>query len=236
MTAVILAGGMGTRLKPFTMTIPKPLLPLGDMPILEVVMRQLEEAGFRRIVLTLGHMAHLFTAVIGDRTRWKADIEFCLEDSPLGTAGGLRLIKNLPEDFLVMNGDLLTTINYAELMAEHRESKSWGTIGMNQREVRIDYGVVVPTPEGTLGEYREKPTLTYEVSMGINAISARSIEYIPVEGRFDMPDLFRALQRAGKKVSCRSFDCYWRDIGRFDDYTEASRDFTENPGKFLPAR
>jgi NDP-sugar pyrophosphorylase family protein len=234
MMAVILAGGKGTRLKPFTMTIPKPLLPLGDVPILEVVIRQLAAAGIARLVLTLGHMAHLFTASIGNGSRWGAHIEYCFEEEPLGTAGSLRLIKDPEETFIVMNGDILTTLDYRGLVVAHKNRNAWATVAVTRREVTIDYGVVVTTENGLLNDYREKPTIHYEVSMGINIISRKCLDFIPPMQKFDMPQLMLMLQRAGKPVACYKTDCYWRDIGRFDDYKDASEDFVADRSRFLP--
>jgi NDP-sugar pyrophosphorylase family protein len=233
MVAVILAGGRGTRLRPFTISIPKPLLPLGDLPIIEVVLTQLAAAGFRRVVVTLGHLPHLFTATIGDGSRWGLRIEYCREEEPLGTAGPLRLIPELSEDFLVMNGDLLTTLDYQELAALHRSRGAWGTIALHKREVRIDYGVVELDSKGRLRDYIEKPTIPYAVSMGVNVLSRRSLDFIPGSGKFDMPQLMLAMQRAGKPVYGVEVDCYWQDIGRFDDYEQASADFRADPAKYL---
>jgi NDP-sugar pyrophosphorylase family protein len=235
MHAVILVGGKGTRLKPFTMTIPKPLLPLGDVPILEVVIRQLAAAGVTRVVLTLGHMAHLFTASIGEGRRWGVDIEFCREDEPLGTAAPLRLIQRLDDVFLVMNGDILTSLDFGALVAHHRQIGAWGTIAVSQRKVHIDYGVVRSTPDGLLDGYDEKPTIEYGVSMGINVLSRDALRFLPPTGRFDMPDLMKAIAGAGHPVACYRTSAYWQDIGRMDDYAAASQDFTDNPGRFLPA-
>lgn len=233
MMAIILAGGKGTRLRPFTMSIPKPLLPVGDVPIIEVVLRQLGECGFGRVVLTLGHMAHLFSASFGDGSRFGLQIDYCLEGEPLGTAGPLRLVRNLEDDFLVMNGDLLTTLPYAELFCFHRGRKAWGTIALHQREVRIDYGVVETDHRDLLDRYTEKPTIRYDVSMGVNVLSRRCLDFIPSRGKFDMPDLMLAIRRAGKPVVCYRTDCYWQDIGRFDDYQQASADFETNRERFL---
>ena len=234
MMAIILAGGKGTRLKPFTMTIPKPLLPLGDLPILEVVLQQLTVAGFDRVVITLGHMAHLFVASIGDGNRWGLKIDYCREDEPLGTAGSLRLVGDLEDNFLVMNGDLLTTLNYRDLLNRHVSAGAWGTIALHRREVHIDYGVVETYEDGTLKDYIEKPTIPYAVSMGINVLNKRCAEFIPDTGKFDMPQLMMAMRQAGGKVICHETDCYWQDIGRFDDYQQASEDFVKDSGRFIP--
>lgn len=235
MTAIILAGGKGTRLKPFTISIPKPLLPVGDFPILEILIRQLINSGVKRIILTLGHMAPLFKAYIGNGggTRWEIPIDWLTENEPLGTAGPLRLIENLDSNFLVMNGDLLTTLDYESFFGFHVRNQASGTIALNRRKVHIDYGVVESTTEGVLLEYQEKPTLSYCVSMGINALSRDCLQFIPPTGRFDMPDLMLAMHRAGRKVLCYDSDCYWQDIGRMDDYQQATVDFEQDPSRFL---
>ena len=234
MMAIILAGGRGTRLKPYTMTIPKPLLPLDDVPILEVVLRQLAAVGVTRVVVTLGHMAHLFAAVIGDGSSFGLHIDYCTEDKPMGTAGSLRLIEELDDNFMVMNGDLLTTLSYSELFDAHLKQRAWGTIAIHKREVKIDYGVVETTDKGLLKDYIEKPTIPYEVSMGINVLSRNCMGFIPKSGKFDMPELMLAMHRAGRTVTCFKTDCYWQDIGRFDDYQRASADFADDRSRFLP--
>lgn len=233
MDAVILAGGRGTRLKPFTMTIPKPLLPLGDVPIVEVVIRQLAAAGFGRVVLTLGHMAPVFSLLLGDGKRLGVTIEYCYENSPLGTAGPLRLIEHLSDPFLVMNGDLLTTLDFRDMVERHRASGAAATIATSQRQVHVDYGVVETDDGGRLAAYREKPTIGYQVSMGINVLSREAISFIPEDGPFDMPSLMLRLAEAGRTVACHATTCYWQDIGRFDDYQRASEDFTADPSRFL---
>lgn len=233
MMAVILAGGKGTRLRPFTLTIPKPLLPLGDTPILEVVLKQLVQAGFERVVMTLGHMAPIFQAYLGDGSRFGIEISYVIEEEPLGTAAPLRLIEDLDGDFLVMNGDILTTLDYGALLDFHRTSQAWGTISMQRREVNINYGVIHSSEGGALSEYEEKPTIGYDVSMGINVLSRSCLTYIPPSGKFDMPQLMLAMQKAGHPVMCYRPDCYWKDIGRFEDYQEASADFDSDPARFL---
>lgn len=234
MMAIILAGGKGTRLRPFTTTIPKPLLPLGDVPILEIMIRQLAAAKINRVVLTLGHMAPFFSAFFGDGARWNVRIEYCYEEGPLGTAAPLRLVRDLDEDFLVMNGDLLTTLDYGDLFRSHVDRDAWGTIAVHPREVNIDYGVVETSSDALLRNYIEKPTIPYEVSMGINVLSRRCLEFIPRSGRMDMPELMLAMHRAGRRVACYRTDCYWQDIGRFEDYQRASEDFVASPERFVP--
>ncbi|MBP7865783.1 MAG: NTP transferase domain-containing protein [Acidobacteria bacterium] len=234
MMAVLLAGGKGTRLKPFTVTIPKPLLPLDDVPILEIVIRQLAAAGFDRIVLSLGHMHHLFAAIFGDGRRLGVKIEFSIEDEPLGTAGPLKLITDCEDDFLVMNGDILTTLDYRRLFEFHRSENAWATLAVHARDVQIDYGVVEVAPNGVLYKYIEKPRLSYSVSMGINILSRPALDFIPPGRKFDIPDLMLALKDAGKTVFCYETTCYWQDIGRFDDFQKANDDFVTDRAKFLP--
>lgn len=236
MMAIILAGGLGTRLRPFTVTIPKPLLPLGDMPILEVVVHQLAAAGVDRIVLTLGHMAPFFIAFLDSWAPKKVKIEYLIEDEPLGTAGSLRLISHLQEDFIVMNGDILSTIDFKALFSLHKQNDAWGTIALSRRDVKIDYGVIETTSDGLLDKYIEKPSIPYYVSMGMNVLSRRCLQYIPEREKFDMPQLMTAMREAGKPVVCYKTDCYWQDIGRFDDYQQASEDFAVSPDRFMPPR
>jgi NDP-sugar pyrophosphorylase family protein len=236
MMAVILAGGKGTRLRPFTINIPKPLLPIGDIPILELVLAQLSAAGFNRVVITLGHMAHLFIATIGDGSRWNIQIEYSIEDKVLGTAGPLHKISNLDENFLVMNGDLLTTLDYRALFELHQSKHGSATLALHKRVVNIDYGVIVAGDDGYMKEYIEKPTIPYTVGMGINILSRECLKFIPPDEKFDMPQLMTAMYRAGKKIFCYETDCYWQDIGRLEDFEHASADFEENPDRFLPPK
>jgi NDP-sugar pyrophosphorylase family protein len=231
--AVILAGGKGTRLKPFTMTVPKPLLPIGDAPILEIVLRQLAQSGVKRVVLTLGHMAHLFSAVLGDGKRFGLDIEYCIEDQPLGTAGSLRLIASPAAEMLVMNGDILTTLDFTAMLGHHRQSGALATIALSKRSVHIDYGVIERDSRGELERYIEKPVIDYTVSMGINIVSAQALSLIPANIKFDMPDLMLGIKAAGGRVACYLTDCYWQDIGRFDDFEQASADFVADPARFV---
>ncbi len=234
MQAILLAGGKGTRLRPFTVTIPKPLLPLGDVPIVEVVIRQLAARGIRRIAVSLGHLAHLFSATIGDGSRFGVTIEYHVEEQPLGTAGPLRLIRDVGENVLVMNGDLLTTLDYRELIEAHLRSGAWATIAVRRRDVKIDLGVVVTSGDGRLLDYQEKPVYPFDVSMGIYVISRPCLELIPEEGAFNMPELLLAIKNAGQDVVTFKTDCYWQDIGRLDDYEQACIDFECEPERFLP--
>jgi NDP-sugar pyrophosphorylase family protein len=236
MMAVILAGGRGTRLKPLTVTVPKPLLPLGDESILEIVLAQLQAAGCRRVVITLGHMARLFAAVIGDGSRWGLTIDYVFEHEPLGTAGPLRHVHDLDDDFLVMNGDILTTLDFRALFAFHCSKRALGTIAVTQRTVQIDYGVITALPDAQLAHYHEKPQIHYAVSMGVNVLSKQCLAWVPADRKFDMPELMMAMHRSMPRVFCYATSCYWQDIGRMDDYDAACADYQQDPTRFRPAR
>lgn len=233
MKAFILAGGLGTRLRPFTASIPKPLLPLGDTPIVEVVLQQLASNGFEHVTIALNHLAPLFHAVVGDGKRLGLKIEYVLEDHPLGTAGALSLLSEVPDDILVMNGDVLTTLDFADLYRSHKDSGATASVAVSQREVYIDYGVLDYDSEGWLSKYTEKPSLGYSVSMGIYILSRKAVAAIPDATRYDIPTLLQDLMSKGESVRCYPTDCYWQDIGRVDDYETASTDFTENPDQFI---
>jgi NDP-mannose synthase len=225
MQAVILAGGKGTRLKPYTAVFPKPLMPIGDYPILEVVVRQLKKFGFDTIKLTLGHQAELFRLFFGDGSKWDLDIKYTIEDQPLGTAGPLRLIDHLDDNFLMMNGDILTDLDFSELMTFHKAHGNPATIVTHQREVKINYGSLHFDESGVLQDYQEKPTLHYNVSMGIYALSKSVLNLIPDGRAFNFPDLMLALIKRGEKVICKPHHGYWLDIGLPDDYAQAIDDF-----------
>lgn len=232
-TAVVLAGGKGTRLRPYTFTIPKPLMPLGTSPILEVVLEQLALHKFERVIITVGYLSHLIQATVGDGSRWNLKVEYFKEETPLGTAGCLAHLDQLPEDFLVLNGDLLTDINFEELFALHKKGSSLATIAVHKREVHIDYGVVHMNSENKLERYVEKPKIPYQVSMGINILNKKTLKLIPANAPFDMPDLMSKIVATGEQVSCFPTDCYWQDIGRVDDFEQATKDFTINPERFV---
>jgi NDP-mannose synthase len=235
MQAVILAGGKGTRLKPYTTIIPKPLMPLGDLPILEIILRQLKAAGIDRIILAVGYLPHLFEALIGDGGRFGLSIEYAPEAGELGTAGPLsNILDSLEDNFLVMNGDLLTTVKYDRFLRAHVDAGAAASICTFRREVRIDFGVV-ESVDGYLSRYIEKPTFSYQVSMGVNAL--RKIDIAPHlrrAERLEMPDLLTELTRSGKKVRTLPQDCLWLDIGRHEDYALATEIFESRRSEFLP--
>jgi NDP-sugar pyrophosphorylase family protein len=229
--AVILAGGKGTRLAPYTTVLPKPLMPLGDRAILDVVVRQLASHGYGRLTFAVGYLAYLIQAVFGDGKAWGVSIEYHEEEQPLGTAGPLALVDGLDETFLAMNGDVLTTLDYGELFELHRRAGNAMTIATHRRTVRTEYGVL--HVDGRHGEtdrvtgYEEKPELDYTVSMGVYVVEPRALAQIPSGERFDIPDLVLALLEAGETVGSYPFDGYWLDIGRHDDYEQALADYEQ---------
>ncbi len=231
--AVILAGGMGTRLRPYTLVFPKPLMPVGDYPILEVVVRQLAARKFERITIAVNHQAELIKAFFGDGSKWGIQIDYSLEDEPLGTMGPLRLIPDLPDHFLVMNGDVLTDLDFAEFHAEHAAANRLFTISSHHREHKVDYGVLMADADGTLAGFQEKPVTGYEVSMGIYMVSRRVLQYVPGQRAFGFDDLMRDLLTAHEAVHVRRFDGYWLDIGRVDDYEQAIAEFPSMRQRFL---
>ncbi|MFO7661684.1 MAG: sugar phosphate nucleotidyltransferase [Chloroflexota bacterium] len=233
MKAVILAGGKGTRLKPYTTILPKPLMPIGDMPILEILLRQIKRAGIQEAVLTVGHLAELLRLFFQDGERLGMRIAYSYEDKPLGTAGPLSLVEGLDESFLVANGDVLTTLPLAELIAYHYDSRATATIAMHRRQVYIDLGVIQQNDEGRVTGYIEKPTYDFMVSMGIYVFEPRVLDFIQNNLYLDFPDLVKRLITAGEKVVGYPFDGYWQDLGRPDDYEHAVEDFDRMKNEFL---
>lgn len=234
MKAVILAGGKGTRLAPYTTILPKPLMPIGDMPILEVLLRQMKRAGVNHIVLTVGHLASLLRAYFGDGRQLDLDITYSFEKKPLGTAGPLAAVSDLDKTFLVTNGDVLTTLNLKKLIAFHKQKGGIATIATHQRDVKLDLGVIQWDGDDQISDYIEKPTTEYTVSMGVYVFEPRVLEYIPVGEYLDFPDLILKLLANREKVYGYRFTGYWKDLGRQDDYTQANDDFEKMRSQFLP--
>ena len=231
--AVILAGGKGTRLRPFTVVLPKPLMPIGEYPILEVVIRQLAGYGFEHITIAVNHQAELIKAFFGDGSKWRVQIDYSLEDQPLGTMGPLKAIGDLPEHFLVMNGDVLTDLDFAAFHTEHAAANRLFTISSYRREQMVDYGVLLTSAGGTLEGFQEKPVSAYEVSMGIYMVSRAILPFVPAQRLYGFDDLMRDLLEARQTVHVRKFDGYWLDIGRADDYQQAIDEFAGMKHRFL---
>jgi len=233
MKGVVLAGGKGTRLAPYSTVLPKPLMPIGDMPILDVVLRQLTLHGFTEITVAVGHLAELVMAYCGDGSKYGVRLTYSRESSPLGTAGPISMIPDLNDRFLVMNGDLLTTLNYTDMWAYHVRQGAIATVAVASRDVRIDLGVIETNSAGLVTKYIEKPTFQYLVSTGIYAFERRVLDHIPSGRRLDLPELVERLLNAGEEVATYRHQGYWLDIGRRDDYEEAVRKFEQNREEFF---
>jgi len=231
--AVILAGGRGTRLRPYTVVLPKPLMPIGECPILEIIVRQLAHYGFRHITMAVNHQAEIIQAFFQNGEKWGIKIDYSLEHKPLGTMAPLRLIRDLPDDFLVMNGDILTDLDFAEFFDNHVASRALFTISSKVRKQNIDYGVLDTNGRGKLVGFREKPSFDYEVSMGVYMVGKDAVNAIPADAPYGFDTLMLDLLARGKAVNVRKFDGYWLDIGRPDDYMQAIDEFELMRKRFL---
>ncbi|MHB9056433.1 MAG: sugar phosphate nucleotidyltransferase [Paludibacteraceae bacterium] len=225
--AVILAGGKGTRLKPYTISLPKPLVPVGGMPILEIIIRQLAKSGFDHITITVNHMADIIRAFFGDGSKWNVKIDYSLENKPLSTMGPLKLIKDLPENFLIMNGDVLTDLDFGKFYDEHVLENNIFTISAYTREEKVDYGVLQTGIDNKLIHFLEKPINKYNVSMGVYMANREILNYIPEDQFFGFDHLMLDLIKNEKPATVKVFSGYWMDIGRPDDYEKASNDIAE---------
>jgi NDP-sugar pyrophosphorylase family protein len=230
MKTIILAGGKGTRLAPYTTIFPKPLVPIGDRPILEIIIRQLVNQGFGDILLSVGYLGELIEAYFqnGHRNIPGLKLDYFRESQPLGTAGSLAMIPDLNETFLAMNGDILTTMNYKALV-EHRAAL---TIAMHQKSINIDLGVLETNDCGDLKSYREKPIYGFDVSMGVYVYEPSVLRYIPKGQYMDFPNLVQLLLEMGEKVSGFKSEDYWLDIGRREDYEIAQHEYQSRAAEF----
>lgn len=233
MKVVILAGGKGRRLYPYTVVLPKPLMPIGDFPILEVMLKQLKNSGLIDVTIAVGHLGNLIQTYFGDGKRLGVNIKYSFEEKPLGTVGPLTLIPGLDKTFMVMNGDLLTTLDYLKLIEYHKKQKPIATIAAQKRSVDVDFGVIQRNQDDHMVRYIEKPKLSYTVSMGIYIFEPKILEFIPKGEKFDFPDLMQLLLEKEKKVAIYNSTDFWLDIGRPDDYQKAVEEFEKNKEKFF---
>lgn len=232
--AVILAGGKGTRLRPYTIVLPKPLMPVGEYPVLEIIIRQLVHFGFEHITLTVNHQAEIIKAFFGDGSRWNVNIDYSFEDKPLSTMGPLKLIKDLPENFLVMNGDVLTDLNFAGFYDFHLKNGRIFTISAQKRIDVSEYGVLELDHENHLQNFIEKPQYNYIVSSGIYMANRIILEYIPEGTSYGFDHLMLNLISKKQKVLVTVHNGYWLDIGRPSDYMQAIDEVEKFKEKFLP--
>jgi len=233
MKVIILAGGKGRRLYPYTVVLPKPLMPIGDFPILEVILRQLKSGHLLDITLAVGHLGNLIQTYFGDGSKWGVNIEYSFEEKPLGTVGPLTRLNNLNQTFMVMNGDLLTTLNYLNLIEYHKKQKAIATVASQKRWVDVDFGVIQKDQDESMVKYIEKPRLSYLVSMGIYVFEPEILHFIPKGEKFDFPDLMQLLLEKDKNVAIYNSDDFWLDIGRPDDYQKAVEEFEKDRKRFL---
>ena len=232
MRAVILAGGKGTRLRPFTTLIPKPLVPLGDKySILEIIIMQLARSGFTRITVAVNHLSRLIMAYFGDGSRLGVELDYSLEERELSTIGPLTLIDDLPEDFLVMNGDILCDLDYRGFYEAHVAAGSRISVSAFRRQAKIDFGVLRFDAAGRLTEFQEKPVIDVDVSMGIYCINRSVIAALPRGVPYGFDNLMHDGLARGQEIRVRPFAGYWLDIGRPDDYEYANEHFVELSGK-----
>jgi NDP-sugar pyrophosphorylase family protein len=231
--AIILAGGKGTRLKPYTIVLPKPLVPIGELPILEIVLRQLKQQGFTHITMAVNHMAELIMAFFGDGSKWGIKIDYSMEDKPLSTMGPLKLIQDLPENFLVMNGDILTDLKYGQFFNRHVQQNNIFSISSFTRSDKSEYGILETNEKHILTAFKEKPESTFEVSMGIYALNKRVMEFVPDDTFFGFDHLMYALIDNKKEVAVVNHDGIWLDIGRPVDFQNAIDLFEKEGNKFL---
>jgi len=229
--AIILAGGRGVRLRPYTVALPKPLMPIGEYPILEVIIRQLVAHRFTHITLAVNHQADIIKAFFQDGAKWGITIDYSFETKPLSTMGPLKLIRNLPDNFLVMNGDVVSDVDYAQFLDEHTKRNSIFSILAHNRQEKVDYGVLKVQGGGhkkypcILSGFEEKPVNNYLVSMGIYAVSKHVLDYIPEDTPFGFDTLMQTFLASDIEVNVTPYDGYWLDIGRPDDYIRATEEF-----------
>ena len=228
MKAVILAGGKGTRLKPYTIVFPKPLMPVGDKPILEIIIEQLKNYGLTDIIISVGYLGELITNYFGNGQRFGANISYIKEDRPLGTAGGLSLLNcELKDTFLMVNGDTLTSLNFSEFITYHKQRQAIATIALKNRSTYVDFGVIELDKTDSIEKYIEKPTFNHLVSMGVYAFEPRVLQYLNPGERVDLPDFIKLMISKDEIVKGYTFDGYWLDIGRPDDYEKANSEIEE---------
>lgn len=219
---VIMAGGLGTRLRPLTNTLPKPMLKIGNKPILQIILERFKQQGFRNIILCVNYKSHIIEDYFGDGSSFGLNITYIKEKKQLGTAGALSLISNLNEDFFVMNGDILTDIDFFQMLQFHKKHNADATMGIREYISQIPYGVV-NTQEHSILSIDEKPTLSFNVNAGIYILSPHILKLIPQNEFFDMPSLFGStLTNSRYNIIAYLVDGYWIDIGHKEEYDRAN--------------
>lgn len=233
MKVIILAGGKGTRLNPYTIVIPKPLVPIGEYPILEVVIRRFKKCGFKDIVLSINHMSELIKSYFGNGKKLGVNIKYLMEDKPLGTAGPLSLLRDTGDNFIVINGDVMTDLDFSKLTAYHKNGGQIATVVSFKKKIPVDLGVLEAGSNGLIKEYIEKPILKYDVSAGIYVFKKKVLSYVDKGRHMDLPELIMRFVNAGERVKAYSHRGLWYDIGTPSDYEEAMEKFKRNSGLFI---
>jgi len=233
MHAIIMAGGRGTRLAPYTTVLPKPLMPLCDRPILDVLMRQLVRDGVDEVTISVSPLSGLIETWVRHHGEYGVPVSFVYEDTPLGTAGAIRNVQRPASTFLALNGDVLTTLDFRDLVGRNRETDAIATMATKRRTVDVEYGVVHTGGDGRIVRLEEKPQLSFMVSMGIYAMEPEIVDLIGEGERIDFPDLLLRAIDAGHQVNTLEYEGYWRDIGNRDDYEAAISEFEADPDEFV---
>jgi NDP-sugar pyrophosphorylase family protein len=231
MQAVIMAGGNGVRLYPYTSVLPKPLLPINEVPIIEIIVKQLRHHGFTRVSIALGYLAELIKVFLGDGSKYGLRIDYSVEEKPLGTIAPLTLFNDLEPTVVVMNADLLTNLNFRTLVEFHHLHQAAATISMYRKMIQTDLGVIETNGDYLVKQYIEKPEINISVSMGIYVFESRILSYLPKDRPCDFPDLINLLIHSGEKVIGYPFDGYWLDIGQHCDYDRAVQEFNQIRGE-----
>jgi len=230
MEAVILAGGKGSRLMPHTAEVPKPMVPVGGRPIIEILLSRFRKAGVTKVHLAVNHLAEQIEAHLRDGSKLGLEIVYSKEDQPLSTVGPIRLMRDLPDSFIVANGDVLTDLSVKELFDFHREHGAELTVATCHRHDRIDYGVLDTDDNNTVTGFIEKPSYSFRVSMGIYVFSKSILDVVPQGKPFGFDELVLEMLRQKRRVMSFPYTGYWRDIGRPEDYAQVQEDIVEIKG------
>lgn len=235
MQAILMAGGQGRRLRPITAVLPKPLVPIGDISVLEMVLRQLRWYGFDNVVLCVGYRSELIMAVVGDGRRYGLDVRYEVEEEPLGTIGPLARIDRLEDNFLVMNGDICTDLDFGFLLRWHKAHEAPASVSLHPRREKLELGIIHLSDSGErLTGFEEKPEFSFYVAMGVNAFRRSVVELIPSNGAFGFDDLMSTMLARNTDIRAFRHDGFWLDIGRPDDYQRMLDEFPSRETALLP--
>jgi NDP-mannose synthase len=240
MQAIILAGGAGTRLRPYTLVFPKPMLPVGGMPIIATIVHQLAYYGFNDIVISLGYLGDYIRMYFmgGVNTPKGVTIRFSFEDQPLGTTGPLALVDKLDDDFLVINGDILSTIDYADFFHTHRDRHADLSVAVGIKEVKMSLGILDLDEKQRITGFREKPTFVFHDNMGIYVYSRSVMKWVERDKKLDVNVLVAKLVEEKKNVFgyISKEEYFWIDVGQHADYEKANEEFEKRRSAFLPSK